>query len=166
MEEIWKDIKDYEGLYQVSNLGRVKSLNYNHTGKEKILKLHDTHGYYRAYLCNKGKQFKIFVHRLVAQAFIPNPNNLPQVNHKDFNRKNNCSKNLEWITLKENVQYSQATQIKCLDLKTNETTFYPSIKEAARQLNKNSKGIWDSIYRWSTPYHKRYIFEEIKRARN
>lgn len=114
MQEIWKDIKDYEGLYQISNLGNVKVLdrkiknNYNYfVRKEKILKLcvSKKDGY--VYVCltknNKGKTVK--VHRLVAKAFIPNPNNLPQVNHKDEDKTNNCVDNLEWCTSLYNNNY-------------------------------------------------------------
>lgn len=111
--EIWKDIDGFEGLYQVSNLGRVKSLpkytyskGYPQLRKEKILKPGYT-GRKRCYatVClNDGKQYK--VHRLVAEAFIPNPDNLPIVNHKDENPKNNCVENLEWCTNQHNVKYS------------------------------------------------------------
>ena len=83
MREIWKDIKDYEGLYQVSNLGRIKSLNYNHTGKEKVMKPYKTKkGYFYIHLCKNVEKKLFLVHRLVAETFLPNPDNLPQVNHK------------------------------------------------------------------------------------
>ena len=113
MKEIWKDIIGFEGLYQISNFGRVKTLpkytyskGYPQLRKEKILKIGYT-GKYRCYATvklNDKKNYK--VHRLVAEAFIPNPNNLPQVNHKDENPKNNCVNNLEWCTNKYNVKYS------------------------------------------------------------
>lgn len=115
MEEIWKDIKGYEGLYQVSNLGRVKSLDKiivtidrkNRCQKEKILKLQiSKYGYNVITLWNNNisKQFK--VHRLVAIAFIPNPNNLPQINHIDEDKLNNKIDNLEWCTALENNHHS------------------------------------------------------------
>lgn len=102
MNEIWKDIEGYEGLYQVSNLGRVKSLNYSRTGKEGILKPNPTK---RGYIIVELKSKPFQVHRLVAQAFIPNPNNLPQVNHIDENTSNNIVSNLEWCTAEYNSNY-------------------------------------------------------------
>lgn len=104
MEEIWKDIKGYEGKYQVSNFGNVKSLNYNQTGNERLLKpiLHHT-GYLCVNLCKPNKKFPI--HRLVAEAFIPNPDNLPQVNHKDENKHNNHVDNLEYCTQLYNINF-------------------------------------------------------------
>ena len=104
MEEIWKDIKGYEWKYQVSNYGRVKSLNYRRTGNERLLKpiLQPT-GYLFVMLCKPLKNF--FIHRLVAEAFIPNPDNLPQVNHKDEDKTNNHVDNLEWCTQLYNLNY-------------------------------------------------------------
>lgn len=108
--EIWKDIDGYEGLYQVSNLGRVKSLNYKRTGKEKILKAgKNSDGYLQVGLHKQGEEKKYLVHRLVAQAFIPNPNNLPQVNHinedKTDNRVEEQYTNLEWINNFDNCNH-------------------------------------------------------------
>ena len=106
MEEVWKPITGYEGLYEVSSLGRIKSLNYNHTGKEKILKIcKDGRGYLCANLCKDGKAKNHAIHRLVAKAFLPNPDNLPQVNHKDENKENNKVENLEWCSRSYNCSY-------------------------------------------------------------
>ena len=92
----WKDIPGYEGLYQVSNLGEIKSLGNGKTRKEKILRLtKDKYGYLYITLSENGKLKKFKVHRLVAMAFIPNPNNYTQINHKDENRSNNRVENLE-----------------------------------------------------------------------
>lgn len=106
MSEEWKDIKGYEGLYQISNLGRVKSLNYNKTKQEKILKAgYSKEGYAFVNLCKKGKNLHITVHKLVATAFIENPNNYTEINHKDENRSNNNVKNLEWCSHLYNMNY-------------------------------------------------------------
>ena len=96
MKEIYRDIKGYEGLYQVSNLGNVKSLNYNNTNKEKVLQLcaHEK-GYLYVGLYKNGKRKSYIVHRLVAETFLNNPDNLPEINHKDENKTNNCVDNLE-----------------------------------------------------------------------
>ena len=105
-KEYWKPVVGYEGLYEVSNWGRVKSLNYNHTGKGKILKQNQImNGYKSVMLCKDGKRKNYLVHRLVAEAFIPNPDNLPQVNHKDENKTNNNVDNLEWCDAKYNHNY-------------------------------------------------------------
>ena len=112
MQEVWKDIVGYEGLYQVSNLGNVKRLSgYRGNGKQYFVKEHvrkqfaNKDGYLRIVLSKNNKTKKFMVHRLVAEAFIPNPMNLPQVNHIDENMQNNCSINLEWVTQKENSNH-------------------------------------------------------------
>ena len=106
--EIWKDIEGYENLYQVSNLGNVRSLNFRNIGRIQnlTLKIRKRDGYVcvNLYGVNGCKTFP--VHRLVAKAFISNPNKLPQVNHKDENKANNNADNLEWCTQKYNIQYS------------------------------------------------------------
>lgn len=115
MKELWKDIEGYEGLYQISNLGRIKSLRYwnGHNFKfgEKILKVttqktnsnsNYARGVIRLFKDKVGKDFK--VHRLVAKAFIPNPNNYEVINHIDGNPLNNKVENLEWCTQKHNMQ--------------------------------------------------------------
>lgn len=101
MKEIWKDIKGYEGLYQISNFGNVKSV------KKKIIRKPSSipKGYLRIGLFKGGKTKFFYPHRLVAEAFIPNPNNLPCINHKDNNTKNNRMENLEWCTYKYNNSY-------------------------------------------------------------
>ena len=102
-EEVWKPIKDYEGLYEVSNLGRVKSLNYNRTGKEKILKnIECSNGYLMVFLTKFGKQKNYLIHRLVAGAFIPNPEGKPCIDHINTIRNDNRVENLRWVTHEEN----------------------------------------------------------------
>lgn len=113
-EEIWKDIKDFEGIYQISNLGRIKRLAkriYNEgligkkyfDSKERILKPSTiSKGYKGITLTKDKKRYSKKVHRLVAETFIPNPENKPQVNHIDCNKENNRIDNLEWCTNSEN----------------------------------------------------------------
>ena len=108
--EKWADILNYKGKYQISNLGRVKALNYRRTKKEKIITLKKSKGYYQVSLWKNGKRKIFLVHRLVAQTFIPNPDNLPQVNHKDENKLNNCVNNLEWCTQAYNNSYGTRLQ--------------------------------------------------------
>lgn len=103
MEE-WKDIAEYESYYQVSDIGRVKRKD---TGK--ILKNNIRNGYEYVTLCVNGQRKKFYVHRLVAIAFIPNPNLYEQVNHKDGNKSNNKVSNLEWCTQKENLLHAFRT---------------------------------------------------------
>lgn len=105
-KEGWKLIKGYE-KYMVSNTGKVKSLDYMHTGREHILKTSlGNHGYVTVGLYNNGKPKKMLVHRLVAEAFIPNPDNFREVNHKDCNKENNNVDNLEWVTPKQNIKHA------------------------------------------------------------
>ena len=106
--EVWKDILGYEGHYQVSNLGRVKSIKFV---KEKILKLsRDNDGYLKVCLYKNGEMKTYKVHRLVAKVFISNPNNLPQINHKDEDKTNNSLENLEWCDQKYNHNYGTINQ--------------------------------------------------------
>lgn len=117
--EVWKDIQGYKGLYQVSNLGRVKSLNYHRTGKEKILKpAKNTTNYFFVCLCKERKQKCFLVHRLVAQAFIPNNENKPQINHLDEDKTNNIVSNLQWVTAKENINYGTHNERMAKTLKS------------------------------------------------
>lgn len=111
MEEIWKDIPGYEGMYQVSNLGQVRSLNYGRTGKIKLLKQHyDIHGYLKVGLAKHRECKYYFVHRLVAICFIENPLNYPIINHKDENPSNNIVDNLEWCDHKYNINYGSRNE--------------------------------------------------------
>ena len=101
MEEIWKDIEGYEGLYQVSNLGRVKSLERIYKNRKSFSITNK--GYYRMPLYKNGKQKCHHIHKLVAKAFILNPENKPTVDHIDRNKQNNCVDNLRWATYKEQI---------------------------------------------------------------
>ena len=105
MKEIWKDVKDYEGLYQVSNLGRIKR-------KSKIIKNGiDTKGYCYVNLSKNGIVKNVRVHRIVAISFIPNIENKKEINHIDGNKQNNCVSNLEWATHKENIKHAIKTNL-------------------------------------------------------
>lgn len=156
MEEVWKDIQDYEGYYQVSNLGRVRSVDrivsHWRGGKQlkkgKMLKPYtDKHGYKHVTLSKDRKGKCVQVHRLVAFAFIPNPNNLKEVNHIDENPSNNCVDNLEWCTKQYNINYGTRNE-RMLQNRSGirkskpvlQYTFngefvaeYPSLMEAYRQ---------------------------------
>ena len=138
MKEVWKDIPNYEGLYQVSNLGRVKSFRKStkhYWQDEYILKpTTSENGYCNVTLYDKTVRHKFLVHRLVADAFIPNPDNLPQINHKDENPLNNAVDNLEWCTAEYNNAYGTA-KIRAIDTKSH----------PIEQLNIDGKVI--AIYR-------------------
>lgn len=154
MEE-WRNIEDYDD-YQVSNLGRVKSLKY---GKERIVKPHTINGgYLNICLSKNSKKNWYLVHRLVAEAFIPNPNNLPFINHRDECKTNNIVDNLEWCTRQYNNTYGTCIQrmVKkkrgIYNTKKSKTVFqytldgefvkeFPSVAEVERQLGYNNSNI-------------------------
>lgn len=103
-KELWMPVKGYECKYEVSNYGNVVSLNYRQTGERHPLSIKTgKDGYLRVTLCKKCICKSILVHRLVAEAFIPNPENKPFVDHIDTDRKNNCVSNLKWCNRKENA---------------------------------------------------------------
>lgn len=144
MEEEWRDIKGYEGFYQVSNLGNVRSLDrifiksngrrYNKKGKILIPGL-TTKGYETVNLSDVNHKITSKrVHRLVAEAFIPNPNNLPQVNHIDENKLNNFVTNLEWCTNTYNISYGTRN----LRLKTALRGNNNAVKNKNKNLNQSS----------------------------
>lgn len=109
MEE-WKDIQGYEGIYMISNLGNVKGFKYKTGFKEHLLKpMHDKNGYCKVSLYKNRKMRMVSIHRLVAEAFIPNLENKPQVNHIDGDKDNNSVYNLEWCTNKENIEHAIKT---------------------------------------------------------
>lgn len=165
--EIWKPIENYEGLYEVSSWGRIKSckrelvniLGRKHTIPEKIMKLHFLpNGYVGIGLHKNNKKKDFYVHRLVANAFIPNTNNLPEVNHKDEDKQNNKFDNLEWCTDKENKNYGTyilrmaATKRrkggKRIEQYTLDGTFvrkYNSIKDAAQTVGVSNTAIKDTL---------------------
>lgn len=127
MKEIWKPIKNFEELYQISNLGNVKSIGrYKYSfkdnkkiyeDKEIMLKTINDRGYMKLHLSKNGKRYLRYIHRLVAEAFIPNPKNYPQVNHIDEDKLNNSIENLEWCTAKYNINYGTARARTIVGLK-------------------------------------------------
>lgn len=129
-----KDVVGYEGLYSITSCGKVWSWK-----KQKFLKPKKEHnGYLRVGLTDEAGNYKMWlIHRLVAQAYIPNPENLPQVNHKDEDRTNNCLQNLEWCSAQYNVDYSVSKPIQCIE--TGEV--FKSVREAARKLNLHHQHI-------------------------
>lgn len=195
--EIWKDIKNYEGLYKISNYGRVKSLGryteyqnclsddrigIKSRVNEKILKGHLCYGYHYVGLTKNGKTKGFRVHRLVADAFIPNPNNNPIINHKDENRLNNHVSNLEWCDCKYNLNYGNSRKklseslIKNRGVKVVQKNRegqviaeYKSIIEASRATGIPNPNINKVVHKkydkeWNGKYYKRttaggYIWE-------
>lgn len=135
-EEIWRDVVGYEGLYEVSTKGRVRNKKTN-----RILGgAYNQFGYKRIIL--KGKKY--LIHRLVALAFIPNPQNLPYINHIDENKNNNDISNLEWVSASYNVSYSihnQSCKIKQLDKCGNLIKIWDSIKQIGRETDYHQGNI-------------------------
>ncbi|WAX14850.1 DNA endonuclease [Enterococcus phage EF36P1] len=162
MEEVWKDVAGYEGLYQVSNLGRVKRAT---TGK--VLKGYkNTTEYLGVNLCKNGKHKTHKIHRLVAQAFIPNPENKPQVNHIDEDKTNNMASNLEWMTAKENSNHGTRNErisipIIANNLKTGEFREFYGSRDCARQLGLNQSNITD-VLKGRYKQTGGYVFEYAK----
>lgn len=172
MEEIWKDIKGYEGLYKISNFGNVKSLNIKRNKKLSMNRC----GYLFVNLSKNDVRKNFLVHRLVAAAFIENPENLPCVNHIDEDKTNNCVNNLEWCSYEYNNNYGTrihkmiCTQLNRKDLSKTLLQFdlngnfikeYCSLRDAARSLGNKyfcslisrcSNGIIKTAYGYKWKY--------------
>ena len=146
MNEIWKSVPNYDGIYEVSNFGNIRNVSVMGAYRNLVL-VRDKDGYAIVTLCKNNKQSSKRVHRLVALAFIENPLNKPQVNHKDEDRWNNCVWNLEWVTSRENNNYGSRnirlaksklnTNCKAIlqcDLNGNPIKKWVSISEVERQL--------------------------------
>ena len=189
IEEIWRDIDGHPNAYQVSSHGRIRSLdryvdrlNHGHPSKQfcrgRLLKQNiDEDGYARINIRANQIDRRYGVHRLVAQAFIPNPDNLPCVNHIDGNKLNNSVNNLEWCTVEYNNQHANqiglrphriyedrsavklrlSKPVRCEQ--TGQT--YPSCIEAERQMNLGSTAVWHSIH-YNRPTKQGYTFSYIE----
>ena len=163
MEEIWKPITGFEGMYEVSNLGRVKSCKRTRLSKaksisqvqERILKQRgDKNGYLEVALSKDGKLHYFRCHRLVASAFIPNPNHYPVINHKDEDVTNNQVSNLEWCSFSYNTAFSiykQSQKVICDGVE------YPSIRSLARHLGIDTKVIRTKLKKGGGVILKKYF---------
>lgn len=169
MKEIWKDIKCYEGTHQASNYGRVKSLERKVSGKngsirtikEKILKPHLCKGYYQIRMQTGKKYSCLLLHKLIAQTFIPNPNNYETVHHIDHNPKNNKIDNLVWMSKEEHDKLhknEQSIKVYQYTLGNELVAIWPSASEAAKELGFAQSDIWKCCtgerkthkgYKWS-----------------
>ena len=155
MEEIWKDIPGYEGSYQVSNAGRVKSLpktrgrGIGYPVDEKIIRHSvNSRGYCNVVLCKDGKTKTFLLHRLVADGFVDNPSNLPEVDHKDRNKTNNSVNNLRWVTVSENnLNRKNGFPVVCVE--TGAT--FDSATGAAKELGLHATSITACCK--NKPYH-------------
>lgn len=179
MKEEWRDIEGFEN-YQISNLGRVKSKERmvsnafrTYLKKEQILKTQMMKaGYMSIVLRRSGKKTLLKIHRLVATAFLPNPSNLPCINHIDGNKLNNCADNLEWCTVKHNTNHAilkglkplicgrniqKVLQLRCDDLSINKV--FNNIAEASREMKCNESSIYNAIVQ-KRPYKEFYYIRE------
>ena len=142
--EVWKDVAGYEGVYQVSNKGNVRSVARKDSigrkcGGRMLKPGYDKDGYLRVNIYKNGKQKTRFIHRLVAGAFVPNPNGYSEINHRDENKVNNYANNLEWCTRECNVNHgtliersaqARSKKVKATNIETNEVITFNSTVEA------------------------------------
>ena len=165
MKEIWKTIKGYEGIYQVSNLARVRSIDraikysngYSRVQKGITLKQHITHkGYLAVYLCDRQQNFHTSVHRLIALAFIPNPDSKTQVNHINGIKSDNRLVNLEWSTAKENMRHAFDTGLIKAKISNKEV-------RKARELHSDGLAVTklSRMYNISQSYMSRILKGEV-----
>ena len=143
MVEEWKDIKGYEGIYKISNLGKVVRIKGS---QEYPMKVWNNGRYMEIRLSKDGKSTHFTLHRLLAMHFIPNPNNLPFVNHIDENKLNNSINNLEWCTQVYNTNYDEGKHpIIVLDELSGIETTYPTIRDCIKSLHMTARTIYKYI---------------------
>lgn len=156
MKEIWKPIAGFEGLYEVSNFGEVASLRFARGSNRRLLKQStNTWGYSQVTLSKDKVKTNRTIHRLVAEAFIENPDNLPQINHIDENKGNNRSDNLEWCDSKKNINHGErnarvASTLKkpvIATLEDGTEEYYNSVQEAADALGTSHTAISQAIHK-------------------
>lgn len=178
-KEQWKAINGFDGKYEVSSRGRVRSMNYNNTGIVKILRAskNQSTGYMQVGLYEPSTQKNMpkYVHRLVAEAFLPNPDNLPQVDHIDGNRQRNCKSNLRWVSRKFNNSRKRAKLLRAQNssknshihqfvkaTKNGEVRYFKGINQAAKELGfSHVLGI--KVIRGDFKYAKGWTLEYIDR---
>lgn len=175
--EFWKEIPNYEGLYEASNLGKVRSkegkvtyskLHGKRVWKSRILKEKNKSGRdVRVDLWKNGEPKSFLVHRLVAETFIPNTDNKPCINHIDGNPRNNYVSNLEWVTYSENMKhafknglYSTNVKITLINKQSGNKKRFISMSEASRSLGKGNGYISDFLYRGKTETKDYFIVKE------
>lgn len=164
--EIWRDIEGFEGKYQISNLGRVKSLRFNKSTRSKILKnAINNYGYHTVTLYNDSSRYVKQIHRLVAETFIKNEDIKPHVNHIDGNKSNNNVNNLEWCSVKENVDHAYEhnlisnhrntpIKIRCNELNID----FDSFSDASRFFQCSRAQIRNIIIGKYKRLYKKYTF--------
>ena len=136
MQEVWKSIKGFEGIYEVSNFGRVRSIDrIDCSGrhlKAKVISSKSKCNYITCVLMKCGNRYTYRIHRLVAEAFIPNPLNLPVVNHIDGNKKNNHASNLEWCSYSENTKHAYKIGMQSQKRKLHDVDIIEILKNKGR----------------------------------
>lgn len=147
-----RDIKNYEGIYAITSCGKV----YSYRTKKFLKAAKDKDGYLCVILSVNGKRKKYTIHRLVATTYIPNPDALPTVNHKDEDKTNNSINNLEWLSHRDNVIYSQGKKVLCIETEA----VYNSIADVATLLNISIQAVSQSIKNGTTC--KGFHFKIIK----
>ena len=186
--EMWKEVKGYGGKYQVSNLGNVRSVDRTFvnacgvmvTRKGSMLKpIQKRDGYMKVTMHREGKVNTELIHRLVAKAFIPNPNNLPQVNHKDGNKRNNDVSNLEWCTALSNMHHAKQHGLRnnalkyaksmrkaviATNIETGKETFYESIHEAEKVFGRHVTNVLSGARNKTKGHTFRYVKEVVSDA--